>query len=238
MRREGESLILESRPCHYCQGTGTGGPRQDPCPTCKGTGRGVRGGKGRCRACSGLRYQWARDDSLPCSHCKGARLIPESRFDSMPAALLASIPFRLYLRTGELTWNEAHLGLGCLWSCEDYGRTWDKLAAAARVSPEAYLAARDAFLSGLQADGSCQAVKVTTESGTFCREVAVVLNRGGYSLRAVFGDIAEVEAAVAGEPGQEEGRALGAAVYHAGGHGTLAAAGYEPAPGMPGRLSR
>jgi len=197
------------------------------CAKCKGTGK---RGNGKCRACTsysfdprpaGKVWDYSNVASLkPCPACKGdwQRATLESFCDKAPAEVIDALPIRVYRQDRSNSWNEEHLGLGCLWSCTDYGRT------AAGNDAEAIEEVR----AGL-AKHTTQATKIVKRFGRdatvaqVADALAIVITRNGYSVRAVFeGDTTVADAARELPP--DLALTVGMAVFNAGGNGTLAAA--------------
>lgn len=107
-------------PCG-CQGTE---PKRIPCPTCRGTGRGSLGGRDGCKRCHGLKTAYDHSTRVPCRACHGTYTdaADEDRCDYLPAAIVATLPISVYRANRLNSWNESNLGLGCVYSCTDYGR--------------------------------------------------------------------------------------------------------------------
>lgn len=207
MRLEGRKLILGDRPCPQCEGTGRGGPRRVTCPKCEGTGAGLRGGRGTCRACLGLGHGWQRDDSLPCRRCEGRGILAETRYDWVPEEVMDQVAYRVFLRPGGPTWNEAYLGAGVA-SCVDCGVAWKALRAAEAEGPSALEEAKRRLIDDVRrACHRPQAVDITDDDGRLCDYIAVVVNSGGWSARPVYdGDLEAVMRAITSE------QALGGAI--------------------------
>lgn len=214
-------LTLGEEECYGCRPDFPGKRVDFPlidCPKCKGTGR---RGSGRCRNCKPLAYERVpagkmRDYANPfvvgeCGQCHGTNVVPATMTDSLPGGVVRQIVevtggLRVHVREGDLTWGEAHLGyvaddgLSALWSSVDYGRTWGRLAAAAREERlTAELAAFKAELTERVATDRVQACKVATDDGVVCRFVAVLVARNGYTVVGVKRDEEERAAALAAE---------------------------------------
>jgi hypothetical protein len=122
--------------------------------------------------------------------------------------ILAHVPIVVARRDREATWNEAHLGLNCVYSVIDYGRS-------AELSDTELIAhAREQVARGTQA------CKIVDDDDRLPKALVIAAHRSGFSVRAQHGAESVVPL---GEP-QDVARARGMAVYRAGGHGTLAAA--------------
>jgi hypothetical protein len=144
MRVENGTVILEKKDC-YCSKHGRipgvvvdkYAPKQ--CPKCKGTGK---RGNGRCRNCNNRDVYYS--DTFPrtpgsvpdydnyttkvCPRCNGnwQNALDENLTDNLPIEICRSIPVEVFKKpTREITFNEAHLGFGTVYSVVDYGRSRD-----------------------------------------------------------------------------------------------------------------
>lgn len=83
------------------------------------------------------------------------------------------------------TWNEAHLGLGSVVSCTDYGRRWDALVDAAKSDTleSALESLRDE--ARMQLRRGTQWIKLTREDDTLATDIVVRVHRNGYTVQAV-----------------------------------------------------
>lgn len=164
-----------------------------------------------CYICQGKGYQIVADDR-PCygGGCTDGKVVVEAhvgdalpakidRTDTIPKPVAAMIAAELDIVVGAQnrgsTWNEAHLGLGSLWSTTDYGRTWDRLVdAAKRDQVDPPVEPRPSELS-LTVDSIRQDIreKIATESTQWIKlidretrvivdRVAVMVHRGGYTV--------------------------------------------------------
>lgn len=203
-------VIPTTRACWCEDGTV---PGRKACETCHGTGRGKRGGKGGCRQCHGFKTQADFANRVPCDRCDGTQRVEETLYDYMPDELWKALDFKIYRQDRAISWNESHLGAGCVFSCCDYGRNWKANDPAALIAE-------------VKEKGSHQAITIAKRDGTLCHHVGIFVNRDGYSVRAVFADDPAAPLRdIAREPNEEDGRAIGMAVYRRGGNGTMAAAG-------------
>lgn len=193
------------------------------CPACGGTGK---RGRGRCRECctgyrpvpGKLRNYSQVAELRPCPACGGnyRNAKWETWFDCAPAEAVRDIPLQVVRQDRSASWNESFLGLGCLFSVVDYGRAWESSDA------EVMERVRD----GCDHVQACKIVQVDREAMTLpvVPLLAVIVSRGGYSVRAVFDDLTAVAADAAEELDPQTALAVGTAVYRAGGNGTIAAA--------------
>jgi hypothetical protein len=203
-----KTVILEKKPCVWCDGTGLSA-KQVPCYTCKGTGRGPRGGKGGCRKCSGFGHVYSPTEKETCTGCMGEKMVPENDCDSMPDEWWHNMTFKVYRQDRDQTYNEFLLAHNCVFSCSDYGK-------AAGASDES-------IIESVRKETYVQLCKVARDL-KFCDHVGIFVNRGGYSVRAVFGsDASETLKTIASERGIDEGMAVGNAIAAAGGNGTMGA---------------
>ena len=211
MRREGNKVILETTACS-CTYRETPGlmPKSIPCPTCKGTGNGIRGGRGGCRKCHGLRWTYSDTETVTCSRCNGTAVIPETSCDTMPAEMYLALPFKVYRHNRELTYGENLLGWGCVYSCTDYGR--------------AYGATDEAVLAEVRGKDHTwvQLCKVANKDLELCDHVGVFIAHNGYSVRPVYrADGLDAIAAIASENSYADGMTQGLKIALEGGNGTL-----------------
>lgn len=149
---------------------------------------------------------------VTCGSCEGSLEVPENYCDNIDGeTLLQYVSVRVIRNTNIGTsWNEQYLGLGCLWSCTDYG-------TAAEGTDENLLAQITKELR----TRSVQLIKVVRnrEDLRLADEIGIYLKSNGYSLRPIFAEVGEKQFAPEGTD-----QAFGQAVYAAGGNGTLAAA--------------
>lgn len=203
-----------------CNGTGTipseNAGQQRLCTACGGYGRMRVDGEtykkapahnqGRqCYMCDGKGHL-VIPDAYPCyGGCSNGKIVAEAhvgdvlpdgigRTASIPRPVMAALAAELTIVVGAAnrggTWNEAHLGLGTLWSTTDYGRTWDRLVKAAQedigTDPRVHLpAVIDAFREEIRADltrESTQWVKLLEDDRTITGTVAVQVHRDGYTV--------------------------------------------------------
>jgi hypothetical protein len=209
MKTENGKVIPETRACINCDGTGK---RKELVP-CPNTGRTMRG-KG-CPHCGSTRKADHRYINtgrvIPCSRCDGTGIVEETLYDTADA-IYQGMTFKVYRQDREASWNEQHLGAGCVFSCADYGAAWDH--------PE-----KDAALAEkVKASTFQQAIKFCREDGTLADHIGVFVTRGGYSVRAVF-TMEETLTRVAGEPDETTARLFGGLLASKGFNGTAFAAG-------------
>lgn len=228
MRVEDGKLVLEMEPCSCCDHPKVPAGRQPgrkPCPTCNGTRRGPRGGKNRCRDCFTGSVPDFENHEV-CGNCNGSQEQPETMTSILSKvqrqAIIGHLNFRLYIADRGMSFNESYLGLGTIYSVGDYGAAFELLADADEDT-------RTKFLEGLRDEingSSLQPCKVANnETRELCNHIAVVVHRGGYSLRPAYTeDASDVLATANGEPSEALGMILGQMVHANGGNGTLAAA--------------
>lgn len=203
-------LVMGKKNCKCSNGQQAG---RITCPTCKGTGRGARGGARKCQGgCYGDGQKWSWEHPVTCTNCNGnyINFEDEDRCDYMPDEIWQGLEFKVYRHNRPLTGNESLLGIGCVFSCTDYGDAW-------KANDDA------ALIADVKSHTSHQATKVTKEDGTICSHVGIFVSPGGYSVRAVFEDVKQVEAQIARERPYREYMAVGTAIADAGGNGTLGA---------------
>lgn len=159
-----------------------------------------------CLSCSGKGYRVVPDDGPCYGPCTDGKIVAEAHVGdvlpgeiswdrSIPKPVMATLAAELEIvvsaQNRQSTWNEAHLGLGCLWSVTDYGRTWDRLVVAAREDgPEPGVAHLHAVVEAIReetreklATESVQWIKLMDrDTRVLTDRVVVLLHRGGYSL--------------------------------------------------------
>lgn len=179
------TLTLEPRDCRVCQLQEPQGtmPTKASCPKCSGTGRGPRGGVRGCKTCRGFGYEWDHDTRQTCGHCEGRfeDFDTEGRCDYAPVEALAGVDIQVVREDRPGTWNEAHLGLGTIFSVTDYGR--------AREADDDYVVGkvRESFASRAE-----QAIKVADfdreavagDSAAVVETIIITVHRNGYTVTA------------------------------------------------------
>lgn len=186
MRLENNQLILEKEECVFCSMNrlpkGKTASRK-ACPTCKGKGRGPRGGKGGCQECMGNRKVPDWDTPVDCKCCDGTGEVPETMTsyinEECKKEVIDSLPIKLFFAERGMSFNESYLGIGTIFSCSDYGRTWDKLESRSQESIRNFLEQirKEILESGLQA------CKIADDDGILINHIVVIVNQGGYSVR-------------------------------------------------------
>ena len=210
MRRDGNRVILETRACVWCDGTGQAA-KQVVCSACKGTGNGIHGGRSGCRKCSGMGHVYSRTITETCTLCNGSGQVPENNCDSMPNEWWPDFQFRVYRQDRKQTYNEYLLAHGCVYSCTDYG-------TAAESTDEAIIA------KVKSEERFTQLIKVADSENRLCDHIGIFVNRDGYSVRAIFSpDGQDAIETIAHERGKDEGLRVGVSIARNGGNGTLGA---------------
>ena len=211
MRQEGNKVVLETKACS-CTWRGTPGlvAKTIPCPTCKGTGRGPKGGVNGCRKCHGFRTTYSDTENVTCSGCNGTAIVPENSCDTMPDEMYLALPFKVYRHNRLLTYGESLLGWGCVYSCEDYGRS--------------FKATDESVITDVRSHGHVQLCKVVNKELELCDHVGIFIAANGYSVRPVYRkDGLDAIATIASERSYNDGMATGMKIAAAGGNGTLGA---------------
>lgn len=213
MRVENGIVVLEKVECKLCDGTGMYNSYRIPCPTCKGTRRGKRGGVNGCKDCyDGTKLIIAHDKV--CHRCNGTKLQDESICDYTPDGFLATIPIKVFVRNANITFNEAYLGFGCLWSCEDYGRSWDYFAANGDE--------QEWIEKNIRKEKHTQICNIAHEdTRQLCSYIGVFVNKGGYSVRAVYETPEEALSAIANERDKDSAMMIGSKAAELGLNGTI-----------------
>lgn len=202
MKIEQGKVILETQTCHMCG--------HNRLPQGMAPGPFVNG-----------EPDW--DNPRICDCCGGTGKVGEDRFSFMPEGMMKTIPIKLYLQDRNISFNESYIGIGCIWSCLDQGRAWEQIGKDQ--------AGVNAFMREIRKEvdeDTSQASKITDENLNVCNHIAVIVNKGGYSLRAVFSeDASDLLNKASGELPEPIGIMFGIQVANNGENGTLAAATYN-----------
>lgn len=197
---------------------------QTECRTCLGIGRIRQDGgayksaataqtnRGRqCYMCQGKGYRVVPADNPCYGGCSDGKIVVEAhvgdvlpaeidRTHSIPKPVAAMIAAELDIVVSAenrgSTWNEAHLGLGTLWSTTDYGTTWGRLqraalwdaghTPAAKPRPSELALTIDSIredIRGKIATEGTQWVKlIDRETRVVTDTVVVLVHRSGYTV--------------------------------------------------------
>lgn len=173
MRIENGKLVFEKKNCSFCQKGQVAGTIT--CPECKGTGKGKRGKPFACKKCNGRRTTWSWDHPVTCSLCNGNYLNSENENDCdyLPEGIFQNMPMKVIRVNQGMTWNEEHLGMGCVFSCVDYGNAWGNNNDAELIAT-------------VKKERSIQATKIAKDDGTVANSIGIFVKPGGYSVRPIF----------------------------------------------------
>lgn len=198
------------------------------CEKCKGSGK---RGNGKCRNCSddyhesqrttyndkwelvpsnrhyppkGYVWDYSNFEWIQCESCQGAGKGSKEGdiSDYLPAEIMATFDVKVYgTGTREASWNEQHLGHGCLYSTS--GLSWKFTTVEAELNN-----VKQRILNGTQA---CKvAEQLLDESGKrlpvarLADHIGVFLNDQGYSVRAVWNSPLETATDIANEASPAE----------------------------------
>lgn len=224
MKADEGRIIYETKPCWCSHNERPGQVQENRHRRFYGHAINGRTKDGKCPDCGATRKH-DHQGFMPtgewnvCGRCNGTLVVPEDRYDYMPRELVCAIPHKLFRLKRGITFNESLLGIGCLWSCQDYG--W-----AAKEPDEKVLGKVQAEIQ----KHSVQACAVVDDLDRLPPAIGVFINSGGYSVRALTPDRL---AAMAREYDYETGLQVGMEVFNQGGHGTLAGV-YRPEPEQEG----
>ena len=173
--RDANTLTLDYHTCFCGDGTQSGYSR---CTVCGGTGKGKRGKMGGCKRCYGRGSEVNHAIRIPCATCNGTTLVKDDWCSNIPqeACVFLAENITITRQARVNNWNENYLGLGSLWTVQDYGAAWsgddDKLKE--KVASEILR-------------GHVQAVKVVpVEEGLrsrMCDGIVVRVRQDGYSVQ-------------------------------------------------------
>lgn len=162
-------LVLGKKNCSCGDGTVS---TKVVCKVCKGTNKGPRGGHG-CKKCYGG-HTYDHDIRSVCPQCNGnyKNHDDETTCDYLPAGVFAGLTFRVYY-SNTMTLGEKLLGLGCVYSCGDYGDAWknrndDKLIAEVREQT------------------GVQATKIVNANNDMPDHIGIFVSQSGYTVKPVF----------------------------------------------------
>lgn len=200
-------LVLGKQNCNCRDGTRCGERR---CPICEGTGKGKRGKVSGCKNCYGSGKTIDTKNRIVCSVCNGSyvNFRNETMYDDIPMVIWNELKFIVYRKKREMSGNEMFLGIGCVYSCNDYGQAWAK--------PDEWV------IESVKSHRAGPAQDIVNEDGTFCDHVGIFITPEGYSVRCVF-DLAVVEAIISIERPLSEYMVIGSEISNRGRNGTLEA---------------
>jgi len=212
---DGGKIVYGTKSC-YCALYGKQRPGEsERLRRCPNMGRTVGRGNS-CHEC-GARRKGAHSSMIrtgewrTCTACNGTAIVPEDRYNYIPAGLLSDIPLQVVRLDRGMTFNESLLGIGCLWSVQDYGKAWDMSDVDVLVKVRAELGTT-----------SVQACAVVDRADMLAEGIGIFVNRSGYSLRTIT---PETMAQIGRELDYATGMRVGMRVYGAGGNGTIAGTG-------------
>lgn len=213
MKVQDGKLVYETKPCWCAEGERPGQVQEYR--RCKYYDQKVKGRfpADHCPDCDATRqhshlYSISTGQWKACDRCNGTLRLPEGRTDYMPQEIVAAIPLKVFRLNRGMTFNESLLGMGCLWSCQDYGRAWSSQDSVTLKHVQEELQ-----------NHSAQACAVVDEEDRLPQAIGIFVNIGGYSVRSLTPDRL---AKMGLERDYETGMQAGIAVSNQGGHGTLA----------------
>ena len=174
MERIGNKLQYDFKTCSSCQGSS----QIKDLRRCPMYGKAVNRQPNRvcpnCNAKNKHGHAYLDTGNMKDCHCDDGRL-KEDRYSSVPKSIVDSLEIRVYRSDRPTTWNEQYLGLGCVFSTNDYG---------------AYKSISDAeLIDQVRASGSyIQATKLVDNEDKFCHHLGIFTSQQGYSVKAVWGE--------------------------------------------------
>jgi hypothetical protein len=170
-------MVYEPRACYSCDGAGS----RDYNVLCPLWNSPVTKYPGRvCPHCGTKNrhgHKTVGTEHRQCDSCRGIGHPMETAYDSVPAAIVAAIPVRVYRSNRPQTWMEAHLAVGCLVSITDYGRykSLTDTELAAKVKGE-----------DLKSPQAISGIVSREDHGRVCSHIGVFTSDQGYSVIGVF----------------------------------------------------
>lgn len=200
MHYNAEKNEIEFTPveCFMCSGLGT----KENFSMCKNQNRAQRGKP--CEIC-GAKTRFHSVVSLgvgKCQRCDGTGKNETNAYSTFEedarAEYLKNVSLRVLRTYRENTWNENYLGLGCIYSCTDYGR----------IASENDETVKAKVLGELKT-GYFQVLHFLVKDGeksVLADELLVIVTTNGYSVRgAKRNDKTGNQATGTAEPGEQEG---------------------------------
>jgi hypothetical protein len=164
-------LVLGKKNCNCGDGTVS---TRVTCKSCNGSGRGKRGGARGCKPCYGNGTTYDHDKRSVCPQCNGnfKDHDDEDTCDYLPAGVFAGFTFRVYYG-GQMTIGEALMGLGCVFSCGDYGAAWKERND-------------EKLIADVRQHSGVQATKVVDKDNNVADHIGIFVTPSGYTVKPVF----------------------------------------------------
>jgi hypothetical protein len=118
------------------------------------------------------------EEIIECYICNGKGVRVEDRHDYMPNGFFQSLDFKVYRSNRPQTMNEYLLGFDCVFSCTDYGQ---------------YKSMTDEeLIVHVKESTTHQYCSVVDKDNTICDHIGIFCNDNGYSVRAVFKQVPDI----------------------------------------------
>jgi hypothetical protein len=192
----------QDRQCGYCNGFGvkkrTGyGPYKTAATAATALARGTGS---KCYSCNGV-GSTVEPDTTHCYDCHDGKVVvsamPGDAWGDAPNRVKYShmtgaaqdayrdaVEYRVTIANRVGTWNEAHLGLGSVASCTDYGRRWDECTAPGEHNLTRRAQGIAALVDDVRTTLSTQWIQLTTADDTIADTLVIELHRHGYTVKA------------------------------------------------------
>jgi hypothetical protein len=162
-------FIYEMHECSSCDGKGEVEEFID-CPNDRMTMRGKK--CPHCDTTNKHHHLISTGKMRSCGHCEGKGKVMENDCDKIPEEIWQSMTFKVYKTDRPTTINDAYYGIGCVWSCMDYG--------------EHKNLTDEQLIDKVRHGGSyIQATKISDKEGNICDHIGIVCKDQGYVVHAV-----------------------------------------------------
>ena len=179
---ETRTLTLDEKAC-LCRDGIEAGPIR--CIVCHGTGQGKRGGRNGCKTCHGFGRIYSREyNPVTCKRCNGTAKLREDWTDRISQEAVEALCENVvvYRTDRRNNWNENYLGMGSIYTSQDYGRAWEGTDEAIKRS----------VVKDLQWIQACKVMEASwgyansRDSVRLAKGLLIEVRRDGYSVNPLF----------------------------------------------------